>query len=192
MKFLVLGLTGKRGCGKDTMAKYLRKKYGFRTLTFTDDVLAPLLKKMGKDVTRGNLIDLALEMRKQSGNDVLAKMLCKKIEKKRKGFWAISGVRYPEEVECFKKHFDGNFKLVKIECETKKRYERVRKRATKGEKNLSFKEFLEIDKKATERPIENTMKLADFSIDNNTTFKAYYQKIDEVMRKLKINLKVEK
>lgn len=43
MKFLVLGLTGKRGSGKDTMAEYLRKKYGFSVLTYTNDVLGPLL-----------------------------------------------------------------------------------------------------------------------------------------------------
>ncbi|MCK4531818.1 MAG: hypothetical protein KAT94_03050, partial [Candidatus Aenigmarchaeota archaeon] len=110
MRFLVLGITGKRGSGKDTAALHLRDKYGFHVLTYTDHVLAPILEKERKAVTRNNLMNLALEMRKSKGKHILTELICEKIESN--GFWAVSGVRYPEEYEYFKKNFGGNFKLI--------------------------------------------------------------------------------
>jgi dephospho-CoA kinase len=184
MKFLVLGLTGKRGSGKDTMAEYLRKKYGFSVLTYTNDVLGPLLRQMGKGMTRENLIALALDMRQKSGKHVLTQLICDKIE--RDGCWAVSGVRYPEEVSHFRKRFGGAFRLIRIECGTRKRYERVKKRGTKGEGRLTLKQFMAIEEKETEKVINQTIKLADFSIDNNGTFGQFYKRIDALTRKLEL------
>jgi len=184
MKFLVLGLTGKRGSGKDTMANHLKSKYGFRVLTYTDDVLAPILKERGLAVTRENLINLALEMRKGEGKHVLTKLICEKVS--RNGFWAISGVRYPEEVAHFKKMFGGSFKLVYVGCDARKRYERVIKRGTKGEGRLTFAQFMEIEGKETEKVINETLKLADFSVGNDGTISEFRRKIDALAKKLGI------
>ena len=184
MKFLVLGLTGKRGSGKDTMAEYLRKKYGFRVMTYTNDVLSPLLMQMKKDITRENLIDLALEMRRKSGKHILTELICDKIESD--GLWAISGVRYPEEVSHFRKRFGDAFRLVRVECGTRKRYERVKKRGTKGEGKLTLKQFMAIEEKETEKVISQTIKLADFSVDNSSTFDHFYREINALVRRLKL------
>lgn len=184
MKLLVLGLTGKRGSGKDTAAEYLRDEYGFRILTYTDDVLGPVLRGTGKDVVRDNLIDLALDLRKKHGKDILTKMIADKVSKE--GFWAISGVRYPEEDEYFRKTFGGNYRLVRIICSTEKRYERVVKRGTKGEASMTFDKFTEIEKRETERMIEKTERVADFSIDNNGSIQDLHAGIDRLSRKLGI------
>lgn len=85
MDLLVLGLTGKRGSGKDTMADYLKAEYGFEVLTYTNDVLAPILKKDGKDVTRENLITLALALRAKGGKHIITKLLCDKSNRKASG-----------------------------------------------------------------------------------------------------------
>lgn len=182
MKFLVLGLTGKRGSGKDTAAEYLKGKYGFNILTYTSDVLAPILKKKGKPVTRENLINLALEMRKKRGKHALTELICKKI--KRKGFWTISGVRYPEEVTHFRKEFGDNFRLIEIVCSTQKRYKRVVERGTKGEGHMTFAQFLEIEEKETEKVISETVKLADFSISNDGTKIEFQKRIDALAKQL--------
>jgi dephospho-CoA kinase len=182
MKFLVLGITGRRGSGKDTIANYLKSRHGFRVLTYTNDVLAPELKKMGKEVTRENLIDLALSMRAKGGKFVLTKLICEKIEPK--GFWAISGVRYPEEVEYFKTAFGSNFKLVEIACSTRKRFDRVVGRGTKGEGGMTFERFMEIEEKETEKIIGATIKLADFSINNDGTKQEFEKRIDAFAKKI--------
>jgi dephospho-CoA kinase len=184
MKFLVLGLTGKRGSGKDTMAEHLKSKYGFRVLTYTNDVLSPLLKEIGKEVTRENLISLALDLRAKSGKHILTRMISDKIESR--GLWAISGVRYPEEVDYFKERFGDAFRLIEVRCSARKRHERVVRRGTKGEGSLSFKQFMEIEERETEKVINETIKLADFSVENDGTKDEFYRKIDELAKKLGI------
>jgi dephospho-CoA kinase len=183
MKLFVLGLTGLRSCGKDTVAEYLKKNYDFKVLVFSDDILVPILKKMGKPATRINLIELATEMREKNGTDILAKMLAKKIKK---GFFVISGIRFQEEVEYFRKKFGKRFKLIAIECDARKRYERAVKRAQKGEEKLSFEQFLEYEKLPTEMCINKTMEQADFHIENNGTIKDLYAKIDDLIKRIKI------
>lgn len=178
MKFLVLGITGSRGAGKDTVALHLKKKYGFRILTFTDDVLAPVLKKRGEEVTRHNLIRLALELRDQRGKGVLAGMLSEKIGDS--GFWAISGVRYAEEVEIFRKKFGDAFRLLEVRCETRKRFQRVKKRGTKGEGRMSFEEFLKVEEAETEKAVNETIELADYALDNNGSIGELKEQVDDL------------
>jgi dephospho-CoA kinase len=182
MRNLVIGITGKRGSGKDTVANHLKRKYKFRVLIYTDDLLGPMLKVEGKDVTRDNLIKLATELRNEYGPAALTKMLCERI--RAEGLWCISGVRLPEEAQYMKLNYPGNSRLMKVECDNKKRFSRIRSRGTKGEKAITYKQFLEVEKKPTESPIEKTMKLADFSVDNNGSERALQSQIDRVMKVL--------
>jgi dephospho-CoA kinase len=186
MKFLVIGVTGKMRSGKDTIAEHLRDKYSFKILTYTDDILSPMLKVMGKSATRDNLIDLATDMRKSMSPDILTRMICKKIDVRfgRKGRWVISGVRLPEEVDYFRAEYGPNFKLIAADCSPKIRFERGKKRGDKGEKSISYKNFLETEKKPTEKPIEKSMKTADFVLNNNKSKKDLYSQIDKIMKKL--------
>jgi len=69
----------------------------------------------------------------------------------------ISGIRFREEVEVFKKEFGGSFFLVAIVCDERLRYERVVRRERKGEASISFDEFRGVESKPTERVIGDTM-----------------------------------
>lgn len=185
MVLLVLGITGKRGSGKDAMAEYFSKKYGFRVLTFTDDVLAPMLKSMSKKVTRDNLIELGMDMRKTfGGNAALVPVLCERIG--REGLWVVSGVRFPAEVRYFRYNFGDNFRLISVKCEGKKRFERLKKRGTKGERKMSYRGFLETEKKPTEKPIDKVMKMAAFELNNNKTKNDLYRQIDRIYKKFNL------
>lgn len=179
---LVLGLTGKRACGKNMLAEYLRDRYGFRILDNTKDVLAPILRKQGKPITRKNLTSLAMGLRKRGGDDILTKRLCKNI-KGRKNL-LISNIRFPAEVAYLRRSFSDSFKLIAIEAGPKIRYERARKRGVKGEKFLSFKEFMKLECLPTERVIPRTMELAGFMIANNKAPRDLYRKVDSLMGKI--------
>ncbi|NIO22931.1 MAG: hypothetical protein GTN38_02790 [Candidatus Aenigmarchaeota archaeon] len=124
-------------------------------------------------------------MRRTKGKQILTELMCKKI--KREGFWAVSGVRYPEEYEYFKGKFGENFKLLNVECEAKKRYERIIKRGTKGEGEMTFEEFMEIENKETEKVINETIKLAEFSVTNNRTIEELHESLDKVVGEIGIN-----
>jgi dephospho-CoA kinase len=179
---IVIGLTGKRGCGKDTVAKYLAEKHNFMMLDFTKDVLSPILEKQGKPVTRDNLIKIAMEGRKKSHNGIWAERLSTLIKKKSRKNFVISGIRFREEVGVFRKNFKNDFRLVAVVCDEKNRYEWVKKRGTKGEANITFKNFMEMEKRETERVIGETMKIADYAIDNNGTLEELHEEIENLMK----------
>ncbi len=182
MTYVVLGITGKRGSGKDTAAGYLQKRYGFNVLVYTDHVLAPMLRLQKKKVTRENLIKLATELRKQYGKDALTRMICERITRKEP--WCISGVRLPEEVAYLRSFYGEAFTLLDVECEPEKRYERLKSRGTKGEKGMSYRKFLEIDRKATERPIKKSAGMADHVVDNSGQMEDLERQLDDLMKNM--------
>lgn len=166
MARLVIGLTGLRGSGKDTVAECMRKKHGFFSLDFTRDVLGPILEKEGRAVTRENLIFLAMAGRKKHGNGVWAGKIAD-LAGKREHKFTISGIRFVEEVEEFRRRFGNDFILVAVACAEKKRYERLRSRGTKGEGSMSYERFLELERAPTEAALKKTIPMADFIIDNS-------------------------
>ena len=179
---LVLGLIGKRACGKNIFAEHLRDKYRFKLLDYTKDVLGPLLRKQGKPVVRENMTDLAMSLRKRYNEDILTRRLCKRIKGKQSV--VISGIRFPAETAYLHRNFKDMFKLIAIEADPRFRYERAKKRGIKGEKWLSFKEFMKLESLPTERVIPRTMESADFVIANNKTPRNLYKKIDSLMEKI--------
>ena len=184
---MIIGVTGRRGSGKDTVADYLKDRHGFSALDFTRDVLSSELKKRGLAVTRDNLISLAMEGRRKAHNGIWAEKLSDVVKAKGKGDFVISGVRFMEEVETFKKHLGEDFILISVICDDKARHERCRKRGTKGEANLTFEEFMAKDERPTEKAILKTMRDSDYAVDNNGTISDLYSQIDKIIKALKEN-----
>ncbi len=174
----IIAVTGKRGCGKDTFADYLKKSHGFSILNFSGDALYPELKKRGFEITRENLIRVGMELREREGNDVLAKIIAEKIENG--SDYCISGMRFSEELDYMKSKFGSGFFLVAIVCDAEKRYERILKRGDRGEANLTFEEFEEIDNRPTEKAIDELMERADIVIDNNGTIEEFHENIEKL------------
>jgi dephospho-CoA kinase len=177
----LIGLTGHRLSGKSLFAYYLRKKYGFRALDFSVNVLSPILRKQGKPVTRENLIKLATELRKEHGTDILARKLW---EKASHGKHVISGIRFPEEVKYFKRMFGKDFVLISIKSDSEVRYQRIKKGGTKEDSRMTHKDFMRKDRLPTEKVISESMKLAKFSVTNGKTKKDFYGRIDQVMENI--------
>ena len=141
-----------------------------------------MLKAEGKEVVRDNLIELAMDLRKQFGFAALAELITERIHLP--GKYVISNIRMKEEVEFFRQKYGDRFMLISVECNDKKRFQRIKGRKTKGEQGISFKEFEKIEKRPTEAPIPETMKLADFTVDNNKTKTHLFRQVDSIMKKL--------
>jgi dephospho-CoA kinase len=182
---MIVGFTGKRGSGKDTAAERLVKGHGFTALDFTRDVLSPILKGQKKEITRDNLIDLAMEGRKNAGNGIWAEKMCSVMHGMKRGDYTISGVRFPEEAHAFRKEFGADFVLVSILCDDRKRYERCMKRGTKGENGMTFETYMQTEGKPTEKIISDTMNLADYVIDNNGSMPELSAVLDQLITLIK-------
>lgn len=179
---IVIGLVGKRCSGKDTVSQHLAKAHGFKTLDYTRDVLAPVLREQGKPITRESLVSLATEMRKH-GEDALTRKLC---EKTSEGNWVVSGVRFPAEVSRFKQEFGDSFILIAVEADARKRHERSVERAEKGEERLSYEEFMRGEELPTEKVIPGVMASANFTLQNNGSVEELQKETDRLLIKLRI------
>ncbi len=181
MEKFIIGLTGQRGSGKSTAAKYLETCYKAKIRKFSQP-LARFLKIRKVPITRENLQDLATDLREVFGQGVLVGPLKKFIEESKAEIVVIDGLRVWEEVEMLRS-FKNNL-LVYIAAPTKLRFERMRKSGGKDSKEAAdFKEFLRLDKKETELLISRIGKKADVIINNTGTIEDLRKKIDKTMKK---------
>jgi len=181
---MIIGITGKRLSGKTTVAEYIRDKCSFRILDFTNDLLAPILRKQKKEVERRNLAELAMRIRrKEGGNDALIKRLSGKILPGRN--YVIVAIRFPEEVRYLRKKFKNRFILLAVEASAEKRFRRIYNFREK-EQLKTMEGFMGLEKLPTEKPIAEAMDMADFTVNNNGTKRGLEKATDILMKKIKV------
>lgn len=184
MKKIILGLVGETGSGKDIFCNFIKKKVKKPVFCFRfSDPLSEILKILFSEIKKEDQQWLGKILREKYGNDILAKALKRKIEGIKKGIIILNGIRYWEEFEMIKK-LDG--KIIYITADQKLRWQRLRKRGEKKDDFSSFKKFLEREKAKTEILIPKIGKKADFKILNNGSLDNLYQKIEKVIKKLRV------
>ncbi len=87
---MLIGITGRSGCGKGTVASILEKHFGAHILS-TSKVLRTILTAQGVPCTRENLQNLALEMHERQGPLVLMHMLMQQVTDDR--IYVIDAIR---------------------------------------------------------------------------------------------------
>lgn len=177
---LVIGLSGRIGAGKGTIAEYLKKKYGAKQLVYSD-ILSDVLKRLDVPVTRENLQALGKSLRSALGKEVLVKAMKADLKRAKGEMRLIDGVRYVNEAEMLRT-FPHNV-LIFVDAPLKVRYARAKRRNEKGEGRLSLSDFKEREKAATEKEIEKVRKMADYLIENSGSLSDLYSQVDSLMRK---------
>lgn len=174
---LVVGITGKIGSGKTILANYLAKNYLASDYQFSK-ILIDILDRLYLEKSRQNLQKLGISLRKGLGHDVIVNALGKDIEGDNSDMIAIDGIRYMNELEMVRE-FEDNL-LIALEASPEIRYERIVRRGEKGEEKISFEEFLNAERKETEKEIEKISKLADYKLKNEGTKEELFRKVDEI------------
>lgn len=174
---MIIGLTGTISAGKGTVANYLLKK-GFRSYSLSNE-LREIMKRQAIEPTRKNMIEFGTKLRKEKGNNYLAKIVAKKV----KGNAVIDSIRHPEEAKELKKI--PGFYLIAIDAPIKKRYERsiLRNRAGDAKTFEEFKELesKEMNSKGSGQNLKEVMEIADKTIINNENTKKLYRIIDSII-----------
>jgi hypothetical protein len=138
---MIIGICGKAGSGKDTIAEFIQNKYGF-----SHDWLAAPLKRTVKDlfvlsddeVYDRELRELPLDdwpdwsvrkllqfigtelLRRNIDDMILVRSLCRRLTHRGKtplnavGSWIIPDIRLPNEIEMLRKVFGENFVMMKV------------------------------------------------------------------------------
>lgn len=180
---MIIGLCGPKLSGKGTAADYLVQQHHARTYSMSG-VLRDILNRLALSESRANMIHLAIALRNEFGNDILARALLPQLARDTSNNVSIiDGIRYSEELTAFSAL--PNFRLLYITAPLLVRFERTKTRGEKvGEQGQSFEEFVKEEHAATEKHLVALADRAAGTIENNGTFDEFYKAIDAHVRTL--------
>lgn len=193
-KYIVyVGIVGQIAGGKGILVKYLTERLGFVSFSLSSILHNELKKKGIKEFTRKTLQDMGDELRKKEGDDVLAKLIIKKIRSTkpllRQDFggqveirnYVIEGIRNPGEIEFLKKN--TNFVLIGVKAKRKLRFKRLLSRGKEWDPQ-NYNDFLKVDRrdlgvgqKRSGQQVEKCLAYCDFVLTNNKDVKDFERKI---------------
>ncbi len=172
----VLVLLGRARSGKDTAADFLVKEFGFKKFVFSS-VLEKELKRQGKKISKQNMALIGDELRKKFGMNVVAVKLLEKISDENKIVFV--GARSIEEIDLIKERFP-EAKLILIEAEKQKRFERRSELDSDNLNKFYLRDKLDEEKKG----MNKVFSLADFKLENNSSLNDLFRKIKILMYNL--------
>ncbi|TSC52699.1 MAG: Uncharacterized protein LiPW41_69 [Parcubacteria group bacterium LiPW_41] len=181
-KKLYIGIVAEIGAGKDAVAKYLEVFYQARVLR-SSDLLGEILRMLKLDSKkRKNLQKLPIAIRNTFGAHTISKAMVHWMrEQKNANIVIWNGIRYPSDVEEFKKL--PNSVLIGISADLLKRFKWIKKRKEKsGEEKITYAKFLEEAGQDTEKNVAKIIeKNATYVIQNNKTITSLYKKIAKII-----------
>lgn len=180
---LIVGITGTNSSGKDTVADYFVKNYGFTSFSLSDEIREEATKR-GITHERKNLLAIGNELRENFGACELAARVLKKIyfnpslERV-----LVTSIRNPYEVDEFKK--SGNkFVMIYVDADMKVRFYRAVKRGRIGD-GAEFETFKEIEEKemkgnTTGQQLLKCLEVSDYKIMNDGSIEELYSKLEKI------------
>jgi len=167
--YYIIGLTGRNAAGKGTIADLLIKR-NFRYHSLSD-TLREELNQQKMEENRDNLISIGNKLRSQGGPGVLADLMVKNLTTPDNHI--VDSIRNPSEVHSLRRDYSKHkFILISIDADPKIRFKRLMKRDRKGDSN-SWEQFIQQEKleetsnDPNKQQLFNTIKEADFNIDNS-------------------------
>jgi len=180
----IIGIIGEQASGKGAAADIIRKKYGGSRLTVSS-LLRRTLESLSLEVSRDNLVNMALVLKKGFGDDVLMKAMIKEVELEDADLVIVDGFRMPGDPDIFRTSFEDAFHFIYVTADQKIRYERSVGRGEKsGESDASFEEFASKEALATEAKISEVAKSADYTITNDGDEKELEREVIKIMKNI--------
>lgn len=180
-KKIIIGLLGETGSGKDTVAKYLKEKYGAKLMRFADpikDTLSIYFDKLSKE----DQAWLYLVFKNRFGEDILSRAMAKRVNDEKSQLIIINGVRMPSDYDFVKKYPDSY--ILYVTASEKTRWQRVISRGEKSDDNITLEKFKELDQAETEVHIPEIGAKSDRTIHNEKDLNYLLSEADKYMSEL--------
>jgi dephospho-CoA kinase len=182
---IVIGLMGTIGAGKDVVADYLVKKYGFKSFR-SGDINREIAASRGQEEERGILQSIADEMYEKHGKTFFVDEILKRIKKSGAERAIFNGVRKPVDITVPKKELGDNYVPVLVDAKPEIRFERLKKRGRPG-----FPKTLEEFKKHEDQEyavfnMRRTFSFPHKTLHNNSTLEELYKQADALVKGLGI------
>lgn len=180
-KKLILGFTGEMASGKGTAAKYFVERYGATTYRFST-MLRDIVRRLYLTEDRGHMQRISTMLRKEFGEDVLAKVMFEDAKNEGNLLVVIDGVRRLEDVKYLRAI--PEFKLCYITAPMGTRHERLMLRGENaGDTTKTYEQFQKDHEGEPEREITKLEAFASEVIDNSGTLPEFYQVLDVILKK---------
>jgi dephospho-CoA kinase len=178
---IVIGLMGRIGSGKGTVAEILVDNYGFKSIVMGDLAREEVVSR-GFKPGRETTIKVVAECFAKDPAYFIKKAV-KRIKDSGHDKWVIDGIRQPLDVHEFRKAFP-KMKFIKVDVEPRTRFERMRLRARPGFPD-TFEKFKEHERLEDERfKLDETLSRADYVLDNNGSYEDLNKAAHKLIKKL--------
>ena len=150
------------GAGKSTIVSKL-KEQGYQAFNLGDGVRAEA-KRRNLEPTGENLGKLMLELREKNGPGAVAELIKEPIQNSNHEIIIIDGIRSIHEINVLKE--TGNLKLLAVDASSNIRFNFLSERK-RSDDPLTREKFEERDNREISVGLQEIIKLADESIENN-------------------------
>lgn len=169
----IIGISGTFASGKDTIADYLAKDFGYTHVSTGDLVREVAMREYGS-IERPILNKVATEHRKKDGPGIFVELgLDKPLP------LVFTGIRSLGEAKMIKQH-GGT--MIYVDAPFEVRYKRMVSRVRDGEARISLQEFKEREEKEmysgptdADFNIRGIGEMADICIDNDLSLEDYIE-----------------
>lgn len=150
------------GAGKSTIVSKL-KEQGYQAFNLGDGVRAEAMRR-NLEPTGENLGKIMLELREENGPGAVAELIKEPIQNSNHEIIIIDGIRSIHEINVLKE--TGNLKLLAVEASSNTRFNFLSERK-RSDDPLTREKFEERDNREISVGLQEIIKLADESIENN-------------------------
>lgn len=180
-KKIIIGFAGEMACGKGTAAKYLSQHWGGETFRFST-ALFDVARRLHLPESRDSLQRISTSLRKEFGEDLLAKVILVEAKDATRDVVVVDGVRRREDVKYLREL--PNFVLCYITAPIRTRYERMVLRGEKADDTTkTFEEFEKDHHRETEIEIPELKSFAAEIVDNAGTLPEFHAQLDAIVKK---------
>lgn len=179
----IIAILGLPGAGKTEAINYLMKKYNWPKVYF-GEVTFDEVKKRGLEINEKNERMVREDLRAKYGRLHYASQVMKKIEALPSDTNVLAESLYDwREYLYFKEKFGKEFMTIAIYASPETRYERLAKRPERPltPEVVQSRDYAQIENLFQAGPIA----MANYTINNNGTFKELYKQVDEIINRLK-------
>lgn len=176
----IIGLVGHVASGKGAASEYIEQTYNAGYFRYSK-TLYDLVTRLHLPPDRDHLIRMSEIVRKEFGEDTLARVMAQDVLQDTHDIVCVDGIRRLADISELQKL--PGFRIVFIDADVRTRYERTLQRAEKpGENTKTFEEFLADEQRPTELSIDEVARVAHITITNNSTLEEFHAQLDSALK----------
>lgn len=182
---MIIGITGTLGAGKGTVVEYLKLK-GFKHFS-SSGILKEMLVERGEAPTRENLSNLANELMQVRPRGGILHVSHEKAHQAGHKDYILESIHRVSEADYIRS-IGG--KILGVDADIKKRYERAFARQEGEKDNVTFQQFVRDTQREEEGAtgtgpnIRAVLKSADAIILNNGSLEELHAQVDAALARL--------